>query len=186
MAYAAVIVSVLALAFTILSFWWLHARKGSLTAAPPRTYAFIDKVRRRVPLAFFNTGARALIVTDLQLLIGGERSGEPLRWITTRSKLRPESDDDFAFATPFSIQRRATREVVAEFGHDLGWSPDPASGHRVRLQGKVHPSNEWRDVAEFEWWAPPSADAMSRYLAHRNEPLDPPEDAQSASRALDD
>jgi len=48
MVYAALTVSVLALAFTILSFWWLHARKGSLTAAPPRTYAFVDKVRLRL------------------------------------------------------------------------------------------------------------------------------------------
>ena len=173
MAYAALIVSGLALAFTVLSFWWLYARQGSLTAAPPRTYAFTDKVRLRLPLAFFNDGGRALIVTDLQLLVEDEPSGEPLRWETTRSKLRPESDDDFRFATPFSIQARATREVIAEFGHDLGWSPSPASRHRVWLQAKIHPWNEWETVATFEWWAPPAADAMTNYLAHRNEPPEP-------------
>jgi hypothetical protein len=170
MVYAALTVSVLALAFTVLSFWWLHARQGSLTAAPPRTYAFTNRVRLRLPLACFNTGAKALIVSDLQLLVGDEASREPLRWITTRSKLRPESDDGFAFATPFSIQGRGTREVIAEFGHDLGWSPDPASRHRVWLQAKVHPWTEWKTVATFEWWAPPAADAMTNYLAHRNEP----------------
>jgi hypothetical protein len=110
----------------------------------------------------------------LQLLIGDEPSRELLGWITTRPGLRPESGDDFAFATPFSIQGRATRKVVAEFGHDLGRSPGPASGHRVPLQAKVHPSNEWKNVAAFEWWAPRSADAMNRYIAHRNEPPEPP------------
>jgi hypothetical protein len=183
MVYAALAISGLALAFTILSFWWLHAREGSLTAARPRTYAFADRVRLRLPLAFFNTGAKALIVTDLQLRSGEERPAEPLRWMTTRSKLRPESEDGFAYATPFSIQGRATREMIAEFGHDLGWSPDPASRHRVRLQAKVHPSDEWKDTAAFEWWAPASADAMTSYLAHRNEPPELPGGAQSAPGA---
>jgi hypothetical protein len=168
--YAALAVSLLALAFSVGSFWWIHARRGSLTAAPPRTYAFIDKVRLRLPLTFYNTGAMALIVSDLRLIIEDEPSREPLRWITTRTKLRPESADDFAFATPFSIQGRATRELVAEFGDDRGWAPGPASGHRIRLQAKVHPSNEWDEVTVLEWWAPPSTDAMKQYIAHRNEP----------------
>jgi hypothetical protein len=59
MAYAAVGISVLALAFTVASFWWLHARRGALTATRPRAYAFLDRVRLRLPLAFFNTGAQA-------------------------------------------------------------------------------------------------------------------------------
>jgi hypothetical protein len=116
----------------------------------PRTSAFVDRVRLRLPLAFFNTGATALIVTDMQLVVEDGPLGEPLRWLTTRARLRPESDDGFAYATPFSIQGRATREVVAEFGHDLGWSPRPASRHRVRLQAEIHPSNKWEDVASFD------------------------------------
>jgi hypothetical protein len=62
MTYVALGVSGLALAFTVASFWWLHARTGSLEAAAPRSYAFADKVRLRLPFAFFNTGAKALIV----------------------------------------------------------------------------------------------------------------------------
>ena len=173
MVYAALAISVLALAFTVLSFWWLHARRGSLEAAPPRAYAFTDRVRLRLPLAFFNTGAAALIVTDLRLVVEDAPSAGPLRWETTRSKLRPASDDGFAYATPFSIQGRATREVIAEFGHNRGWSPDAASHHRVRLQAKVHPSDEWKDVEAFDWWAPPEAKAMGRYIAYRNEPSEP-------------
>ena len=38
------------------------------------------------------------------------------------------------------------------------------------LQAQVHPSEEWAEVVAFDWWAPPSADTMSRYLAYRNEP----------------
>jgi hypothetical protein len=69
MTYVALAVSGLAFGFTIASFWWLHARTGSLDAAAPRSYAFADKVRLRLPFALFNTGAKALIVSDLRLLI---------------------------------------------------------------------------------------------------------------------
>jgi hypothetical protein len=170
MVYAALAVSLLALAFTIGSFWWLHARRGSLTATRPRSYAFVEKVRLRLPLAFFNTGAEALIVSDLRLVIENQPSRKPLRWTTTRTKLRPEPDDGFAFPTPFSVQGRGTKEVVAEFGDDRGWAPAPGSSHRIRLEAQVHPSDEWEDVVAFEWWAPLSADVMKQYIAHRNEP----------------
>lgn len=161
MAYAAVAISVLALAFTVASFWWLHAPRGALTAARPHAYAFADKVRLRLPLAFFNTGARALIVGDLRLVIGDDTGRDPLRWVTTRTQLRPEHDDGHALATPFSVQGRGTREVIVEFGDDRVWTPAPGSRHSFVLQAQVHPSEEWADVVAFDWWAPPSADTMS-------------------------
>jgi hypothetical protein len=160
MVYAALAISLLALAFTIGSFWWLHARRGSLTATRPRKYAFADRVRLRLPLAFFNTGAKALIVSDLRLVIDDEPERVPLGWITTRAKLRPESD----------VQGRGTKELIAEFGDDLGWEPAPGSRHRLRLEAQVHPSEEWDEFVAFDWWAPPSADVMKQYIAHRNEP----------------
>jgi hypothetical protein len=167
MAYVALLVSGLALAFTIASFWWLHARAGSLTATRPRAYAFANKVRLRLPLAFFNTGAKGLIVNDLQLVLD-ERARAPLKWITTRSKLRPESDDGFAFATPFAVQGRGTKEVIVEFGDESAWSPAPGNRYRVLLQAQIHPSEQWVDIVSFDWWAPPSTEVMTRYLAHRN------------------
>ncbi len=96
MTYVALAVSGLALGFTIASFWWLHARTGSLEAAAPRSYAFADKVRVRLPFAFFNTGAKALIVTDLRLVIDNDPDTEPLGWITSRTKLRPGRGRDAA------------------------------------------------------------------------------------------
>ena len=165
--FAAVAIAVLALLFTIGSFWWLYARKGRIVAGTPRTYAFVDAVRLRLPLALFNTGAIDVIVADLRVtLIDATR--EPMRWITTRTKLRPETDDGFAFATPFAVPGRATRELIAEFGDDAGWKPQPKSRHRLRLEAQVHPSDEWVAVAEFDWWAPQTADVMGSYITHRN------------------
>jgi hypothetical protein len=172
MAYVALAVSGFALAFTISSFWWLHARTGSLEAAAPRSYAFADKVRLRLPLVFFNTGAKALIVTDLRLLVD-DPDREPLGWITTRSKLRPERQDGFAFATPFAVPGRGTKEVIAEFGVDRGWSPEPSRRHRIHLQARVHPSEVWMDIVAFDWWTPPSRETMSRYITYASAATQP-------------
>jgi len=148
MTYVAIGISVLAVVFTIGSFWWLHARKGSLEATRPPT---------------------ALIVTDLRVVFDDKPTPSPFRWLTTRTKLRPEKEDGFAFATPFTVGGRGSREVVAEFGEVQGWSPQALSRHRLRLQAEIHPSENWTDVVTFDWWAP-SAEKMTHYIAHRNEP----------------
>jgi hypothetical protein len=168
MAYAAIGVAGLALAFTIASFWWLHARGGSLTGARPLSFAFAPspKVRLRLPVAFYNTGAKALIVTDLRVVLDDEPTLPPLDWITTRAVLRPESDDGFAFATPFAVQGRSTREVIAEFGDDREWRPLAGIEQKLRLQGHIHPSSAWIDLATFDWWPPP--DTSGAYITHRN------------------
>jgi hypothetical protein len=161
-------IGVLALLFTVASFWWLNARRGHLEVVRPRTYAFSKRVRLRLPLAFYNTGAVALIVADLRLVIN-EEPPLVLPWITTRSVLRPEKDDGFAYATPFSVQGRATREVVAEFGADQEWSPSPGTRYRVRLQAQMHPSGTWSDLLPFDWWTPPTNNALGSYIVYRND-----------------
>ena len=104
---AALVVALLALVFTVGSFWWLHARRGTLEVAQPHAYAFTSKVRLRLPLAFHNTGATALVVANLRLRIDNDPDRPELPWNTTRSTLRPEPDDGFAYATPFAVQVEA-------------------------------------------------------------------------------
>lgn len=79
------VIAVLALLFTVGSFWWLSARAGRLTLATPRTYAYAGPagtLRLRFPLTFYNTGARDLIVEDLRVTSADFPAD--LRWITTR------------------------------------------------------------------------------------------------------
>ncbi len=167
---AALVIAVLALLFTIGSFWWIHAREGKLEVAQPHAYAFASKPRLRMPLAFYNTGAKALVVANLRLRVEGDPDRSQLEWITTRAVLRPETDDGFAYATPFAVEGRSTKEVFAEFGDGLGWSPAPGSYRRLRLDAVIHPSQEWAEVASFDWWAPPPGAVVTAYITHRNEP----------------
>jgi hypothetical protein len=169
MTYIAITVPTLALAFTVLSFWWIYAREGALEVTPPRIYAFTTQVRLRLPLAFFNTGAKALVVTDLRLTAEfGDRSS--LAWITTRTKLRPEPDDGFAYATPFSIAGRGTREVIAEFGGHARWTPNLSQCYRMQLEARVHPSDEWKPLLTFPWHAPPTTKGFGQYITYANTP----------------
>jgi hypothetical protein len=168
-AYASVLIAILALFFTIASFWWLQARTGKITAAAPSVYAFANKPRLRLPLAFFNDGAKARLVSDLRIVIL-EGPREPLQWITTRTELRPEKDDGFSYKRPFAVMGRGTREVIAEFGDSSGWSPAPESRWTFQLQARIHPSDEWTEVTTFAWWAPGPEAKLNVNLVYSNEP----------------
>lgn len=166
---AGVLIGVLALLFTVASFWWLNARRGSLVVNRPLSYGFVNKVRLRLPLAFYNSGAVALIVTDLRVKIGGDDARKPLAWQATFTALNPsKAEAERDFATPFAVPGRGTRELVAEFGDDAGWSPQTSSKHRLQLQAKIHPGEKWRDLVIFDWWAPPPAGDPRRFLTYRN------------------
>jgi hypothetical protein len=172
--YAAALIAVISLVFVVASFWWLNARRGTIASTKPRAYAFGgsgDLLRVRFPFAFFNTGAEALIIGDMRLLLDEDPGRPCLRWATTRERLRPAADDGFAYATPFSIPGRGTREIIAEFqpDTDMNWSPPHGVAHRLVLQAQIHPKDEWVELATFDWWAPPVA-SRAAYTAHRNEP----------------
>ncbi len=169
----ALLVAVLALFFTVASFWWINARRGRLQVGRPGAYAFANRVRLRLPLAFYNSGARALIVTDLQAVLVDDPEQPPLRWIATISQLRPESANERDFATPFSVPGRGTQELVIELGHNHGWSPELGSRHRMRLQARLHDrGDDWQTLAEFDWYAPPPGAELGRYITYRNAPAD--------------
>ena len=175
MAVIALVVSVLAFGFAIASFWWLNARRGSVTAVVPAVYAFVEGFRLRFPVAVFNDGAVALLITDLRIVVSDAGT---FPWQTTRTRLKPASDDGHEFATPFSVKGRDTTQIIAEFGGDFDWLPEPGASHEIRLEGMVHPENTWTEFVTFTWWAPPTDRLMNNYIAHRNEP---PLDASSGA-----
>jgi hypothetical protein len=164
----ALVVSVLAFAFTIASFWWLNARRGSVAGAVPPVYAFVKGFRLRFPVAVFNDGAVALLITDLRIVVSDAGT---FPWQTTRTKLKPASDDGHEFATPFSVKGRDTTQIIAEFGGDFDWRPEPGATHQIRLEGMVHSENAWTEFVTFTWWAPHADRLMNNYIVHRNEPL---------------
>jgi hypothetical protein len=166
-AVAALVVAILALVFTVSSFWWMNAHRGALQVGRPGAYALVGAVRLRLPLALYNTGATALIVTDIRLVAVAElTAGAPYLWLATLSQLQPKEIEERDFQTPLAVPARGTREVVAEF--EGPWCPLPGSERWMRLEAKLHPSGDWRSVGEFDWWAPPPGCDLRRYITYRN------------------
>lgn len=102
MSYAALAISVMALLFTVLSFWWLNARPGRLRSYAPTTWAaYVDREHSaiRLPLVLHNTGASTLVVISIRLRF--VEGGEVLSWEWTRTRVEPKADDmEDATATP--------------------------------------------------------------------------------------
>lgn len=60
----------LALLFTIISFWWIHARRGRIISYPIIVfsgYVNKDTLRLRLPIVIHNTGAKPTVVRGLAL-----------------------------------------------------------------------------------------------------------------------
>lgn len=155
-----------ALVFTIASFWWIYLRRGRLRVAVPGTYASAvtgSTLRVRFPLVIFNSGAAAIVVDSLRLVV----EDHELEWISTRSTLRPKPEDFLDFASPFAIRGREAYEVHAEFGDDgKAWHPELGQTYHMRIDWKD--SARWKELIDFDWHAPDHD--VASYIARRNRP----------------
>ena len=151
MSYAALAVSLMALLFTVVSFWWLHARPGRLQTYEPTTWAaFVDRERSaiRLPLVLHNTGAATLVVIGLRLRF--VEAGELMAWEWTRTRVDPRADDIEDATAPFSICGGESRELVPEFkGAFPGIVPDQRP-YPVAIEALSSLSDHWRQILSFD------------------------------------
>lgn len=166
------VIAILALVFTIGSFWWINARPGRLLGSRPAEFSMIMTPRRtrfRIPVVIYNTGARTQVVESLRLAIVGSEVA-PLEWITTRDRLRPESDERTDFSSPFSIDGRRAVKLFAEFGEESPvWYPDPGTTHLISIDARILGSKGWLTVARFPLAIP--TNDLGSYIARTNPPV---------------
>ncbi|WP_116998433.1 hypothetical protein [Desertimonas flava] len=159
-------VPVLALVFTVASFWWIYVRRGKLKTFAPNGYGSVflaKQARLRFPLVLTNTGAPSIAVEDLRAVV----DGNVLEWLTTRATLRPEAGDRLDLAKPFAVAGRSAVQLVPEFGQSGEGAWQPGDGPCVmRLEWRDR--GRWRELLTFQWWPP--ASNRGAYIAHRNAP----------------
>lgn len=164
-----VLIAVLALLFTVASFWWVNARPGRLVGSIPTTFAlFLDSTtaKFRIPVIIYNTGARTTVVEALRLAIV-HSDKEPLEWVTTGTRLRPIKGEKDDFAAPFPIDGRRAVQIFPDFKESPpSWRPEPGSTHLLAVQAYTLGKRQWRTIVEFPLTVP--AENWDRFLVHRN------------------
>jgi hypothetical protein len=164
------LIACLALAFTIGSFWWLNARQGRLMSFEPHSFAACalpTQSKLRLPLVFYNTGAKPIIVQNMQLRF----TGNPplvLPWSTTRSQLMPTADDEPALPATFSIPGRTAQQLFIEFGGPFPGGV-PAADCQARIYMKLGHRQNWEQLITFAFWATQITHPR-RYIAYPNLP----------------
>jgi hypothetical protein len=183
--WASVVVASLALVFTIGSFWWLNARQGKLKSFEPHSFAACvteNMLRLRFPLVFYNTGAKPIVVQDMRLRFPKEHWKLPFPWTTTRSQLKPASDDSHALPAVFSIPGRTAQQMFVEFGGPFPNVIPVGRDYRVRIEVKVGHRKKWKHLIDFTLIAAHVTDPY-RYIAYSNSPHDLTEETIKDSEA---
>lgn len=134
--------SVLALLFTVASFWLIQVRRGRLRIDTGHTLSgalLSDKSIIYLPLVFQNPAPAALVVADLRLVLEQLPSSPaasylPARlfWIASHAAVYPETGKHRDYAFPFPVEGRKAVSKVIEFQwegqtHGLEHGPYKAS-----------------------------------------------------------
>jgi hypothetical protein len=171
-AFLSLLIACLALAFTAGSFWWLHARHGSLKSFEPHTFAAGGspyQSRVRFPLVLYNTGAAPIVVQDLRLWFPGNGS-TVLPWTTTRSQLMPASGDEPALPAVFSLPGRTAQQMFIEFGVP-GAAAVPDRDCQAQIDVKLGHREGWGRLIAFTFRATRITDP-NHYITYSNRPSD--------------
>lgn len=171
--YPALVISSLALAFTIISFWWMNWRRGKLIVGEPRSYAArgsqTDNLIITLPLVLYNDGAAAIIVQNLRLLLLHEGpKTRPLFFNATLEKLL--KDEGRAFATQFPVPGREAVTLICEFQRGPGNLLFEAKHYPIELQAILDANKKWKKLCRFDLRVTDSAAPIlnKQYVAHDN------------------
>jgi hypothetical protein len=173
MNYPALIISSLALLFTILSFWWMNWRRGSLRIGTPRSYAAKGSIDENLiitlPFVFYNNGASAIIVQNLRLLLLNEQSNaKPLFFNATLERLL--KDEGRAFATQFPVRGREAVTIICEFQRKPGDLLFEKGSYPIELQAILNENHKWQTLCRFDLNVKQESlsSINKQYIAHDN------------------
>ncbi|VVB69747.1 Uncharacterised protein [uncultured archaeon] len=149
----ALIISTLALVFTILSFWWMNWRMGHLMVSGPRSYAAKGSIEERLilrfPFIFFNDGPMPIIVQNLRLIFVDEKDARPLGFTATVKKIKTGENQDRDLATQFPVHGREALLLICEFQRIPGGMLFEAKKYHMELQALLGKSQKWKGILNF-------------------------------------
>lgn len=169
---AALVVAIVALLFTVGSFWWLQARVGRLRAFEPRTFSAVvsvDQTRIILPVMLSNTGPVPIVVLAMRLRFADATSETPMSWDWTRTTVDPNRGDLVDGPTLFSVPGRETYSLNAEFvGSFPGLVPEPRP-YTVTLEALTSKADGWLSLVTFDFQAG-NLKHPGNYILYSNDP----------------
>lgn len=145
-------ISILALLFTVFSFWWMNWRRGKLIVGKPRSYAAYSspdgKMVMHLPFVFYNSGPLPIFVQNLRVVFLDEESPKPLSFIATVNKIG--KDEGRTFATQFPLSGRDAILLICDFQRNPSGRVFEAGKYAMELQAKVNNHQKWKRVCSFE------------------------------------
>jgi hypothetical protein len=151
MDYSPIVISILALSFTIFSFWWMNWRTGRLRVGSPRAYAALGSIEGKMvlefPFVFFNDGPMPIVVHNLRLVFSDETLPHPLVFTATVKKLG--RDEDRSFATQFPVRGREALLLICEFQRTPGKMAFEERGYPIELQASFGVGTRWASICRF-------------------------------------
>jgi hypothetical protein len=150
----ALLISILALVFTIFSFWWMNWRKGDLIVGPPRTFALLAQGEEellliQLPLVFYNNGAAPQVVQNLRLKFEqGEKKSTILNFNNTVSDLA--SGGIRHWARQFAIEGRKTYSDIFVFQKTPGKFVPVQGRCNAILEAKLYENMDWKTLLTFD------------------------------------
>ncbi len=154
----ALIISSLALLFTIFSFWWMNWRRGKLTVGPPRSFAACssgenDKIAIHLPLVFYNNGAATNVVQNLRLTLEQEDKKSAILYFNhTLSNFA--SNDNRKWARQFAIEGRKSYSSIFVFQNKVGRFVFAPKMCEAILEAKLNKKEKWQTLLKFDLQTP--------------------------------
>lgn len=148
---SSLIISILALLFTVYSFWWMNWRKGKLRVSYLKHFGVHNSEKKlliELPLVFFNTGAMPVVVESLRLVLLDKNSNHILlHFNAIRTELM--KNEGRYFATPFSINKGDSKKIVCEFQKNPSEFSFEVGSYKIILEGKLFSKNKWINIRNF-------------------------------------
>ena len=147
----AFLISLIALSFTIYSFWWMNWRRGKLRVSPPRIFGAYcsqkSKLVLHIPFLFFNDGPKPIIVNNLRLIFEDETVFNPITFVSTLNSVGDTNNK--AFSSQFYIKGKECCTLVCEFQRIPGNLVFMRNEHWFQLQGQLNNNVEWKLLLRF-------------------------------------
>jgi len=146
-----IIISVLALIFTVYSFWWMNYRRGKIHVGIPRSYAAMGSEEGLLvvefPFIFFNSGKLPLFIQNLQVVIHIDEQQLPLDFTATVDKLG--KNQGRSFATQIPVRGREAILLICEFHRQPGGLLFDEGSYPIELQAILGNSMKWKRICRF-------------------------------------